>query len=225
MGQDASAARIAAREHGDGRPRASSYRRPLGARARQPHARRRARPPDHATSRPSAGSAGAQRWSPRRWRRSAIRSRSPTHDYRLLYVNPAFTAAHRLHGRGSAGPYPGRADPQRSARPEFFAEIDRRMLAGEVWKGRIVSRHKDGRLIHQDATISPIYSEAGELVYFCRQARHQRQDAGRGGAGGEPAHARRRARGRPRLLHQHRRGWPDHRVQPRGGADLRLYIR
>ena len=86
--------------------------------------------------------------------------------YKLLYLNPAFT---ELTGYG-ADEVLGRtpADLLRSEvhGPSFYAEIDRETRAGRVWKGRIVSRHKSGRLIHQEATISPIHGEDGKLVYF-----------------------------------------------------------
>ncbi len=88
-------------------------------------------------------------------------------DYRLLYVNPAFT---RLTGYTSdEALFRKPAELLRSDvhPPEFYAEIDRRTRAGEVWQGRIVSRHKSGRLLHQDATVSPVYGESGALEYFC----------------------------------------------------------
>ena len=87
-------------------------------------------------------------------------------DYRLLYVNPAFTALTGYTAEEALGRRPG--DLLRSDRhpPEFYAEIDRRSRAGEVWQGQIVSRHKTGRLLHQEATISPVFDEAGRLAYF-----------------------------------------------------------
>jgi PAS domain S-box-containing protein len=87
-------------------------------------------------------------------------------DYRLVYVNPAFT---RLTGWRSAevlGRSPGSF--LRSGRHDeaFFAEIDAVVRGGGIWTGRIVSRHKDGRELEQDAVISPLLDEHGRLAHF-----------------------------------------------------------
>ena len=87
-------------------------------------------------------------------------------NYQLLYVNPAFTALTGYTAEEALGRTPGELLRSDQHDPAFFAEIDRQTRSGKVWKGRIVSRHKDGHLIHQDATISPIYGDRGELIYF-----------------------------------------------------------
>ena len=55
--------------------------------------------------------------------------------------------------------------------PAFFEEIEAALNAGRTWSGRIVSRHKDGRPIHQDATISPVHDERAEKVRQAFRAR------------------------------------------------------
>ena len=87
-------------------------------------------------------------------------------SYRLLYVNPAFTALSGYTAEEALGRTPAELLRSDQHPPEFYDEIDRRTRAGEVWKGRIVSRHRSGRLIHQDATISPVFEELGALAYF-----------------------------------------------------------
>ena len=54
-------------------------------------------------------------WSPRRWRRSANSIEITDTAYRLLYVNPAFTALTGYTRRGGARSHAGRADAQRPA--------------------------------------------------------------------------------------------------------------
>jgi PAS domain S-box-containing protein len=87
-------------------------------------------------------------------------------DYRLLYVNPAFTALTGFTAEEALGRTPAELVRSDVHPPEFYAEIDRTTRAGRVWQGRIVSRHKSGTLIHQDATVSPVMDETGRLVNF-----------------------------------------------------------
>ena len=84
----------------------------------------------------------------------------------MLYVNPAFSELTGYAAEEVLGRTPGEILRSDAHGPEFYAEIDRETRAGRVWKGRIVSRHKSGSLIHQEATISPIFGESGELTYF-----------------------------------------------------------
>ncbi len=89
-----------------------------------------------------------------------------TPDYKLVYVNPAFTrltgyAAHEAIGRTPAQLL--RSDRHDDA---FFDEIDRTTRSGATWTGRLISRHKHGHELIQDATISPLHDEAGRLIHF-----------------------------------------------------------
>ena len=84
----------------------------------------------------------------------------------LQYVNPAFT---RLLGY-SADEVLGRTPAQvmRSTgihSREYFENIDRALQAGEVWTGMLVSAAKDGRLVHFEATVAPIFSSTGEITH------------------------------------------------------------
>ena len=87
-------------------------------------------------------------------------------DYRLVYVNPAFTRLTGYTAEEALGRTPGALLRSDQHPPEFYEEIDRHSRAGEVWQGQIISRHKSGRLLYQDATVSPIYDEAGTLAYL-----------------------------------------------------------
>lgn len=89
-----------------------------------------------------------------------------TADYRILYVNPAFSNLTGYAPEEAIGRTPGQLLRSNAHNAAFFDEIDRVTRAGRPWKGRIISRHKDGRLIHQDATISPIHDDTGHVTHF-----------------------------------------------------------
>ena len=50
--------------------------------------------------------------------------------------------------------------------PGFFADMDRQLASGENWQGLIVNRRKDGALIHQNTTISPLRDSTGRVTHF-----------------------------------------------------------
>ncbi len=87
-------------------------------------------------------------------------------SYRLLYVNPAFTQLTGFTVEEALGHRPAELVQSDQHPAEFYAEIDRVTRAGRIWQGRIVGRHKSGTLIHQDATVSPVFDEQGRLVNF-----------------------------------------------------------
>ncbi|MFZ1429699.1 MAG: PAS domain S-box protein [Geminicoccaceae bacterium] len=89
-----------------------------------------------------------------------------TADYHIHYVNPAFSSLTGYGPDEAIGRTPAQLLRSTVHDPAFFDEIDRVTRGGRPWKGRIVSRHKDGRLIQQDATISPIHDETGRLTHF-----------------------------------------------------------
>ena len=48
----------------------------------------------------------------------------------------------------------------------FFAALESAIERGETWHGRLVSRHRDGRPVFQDATVSPLRDATGRLTHF-----------------------------------------------------------
>ncbi len=85
---------------------------------------------------------------------------------RCTYVNPAFV---RLTGFEPAEVIGRRVrDVLRSGQhdADFFDAIDRCLRQGANWQGRIVNRRKDGQLIHQDTTISPLRDTRGRITHY-----------------------------------------------------------
>ena len=83
----------------------------------------------------------------------------------ILYVNPAFE---RISGYSRAevlGQTPrilgsGQHDDA------FYRELWGTISAGRVWQGRFVNRRKDGSLYTEEATITPVRNQAGEIVNY-----------------------------------------------------------
>jgi diguanylate cyclase (GGDEF)-like protein/PAS domain S-box-containing protein len=48
----------------------------------------------------------------------------------------------------------------------FYQDIKHRTLKGEVWRGRVINRHKDGHLYTAEQTISPVRDSAGRITQF-----------------------------------------------------------
>ena len=83
----------------------------------------------------------------------------------IHWVNPAFTAISGYTLEEVAGKNPRllRSGKQDSA---FYQEMWRTILAGQVWRGEIVNRRKDGMLYDEELTITPVRSESGEITHF-----------------------------------------------------------
>ncbi len=48
----------------------------------------------------------------------------------------------------------------------FYRQLWDTIKAGNTWTGRFINRRKDGRLFHEDATISPVKDAQGKIISF-----------------------------------------------------------
>ncbi len=48
----------------------------------------------------------------------------------------------------------------------FFKDLWQTILGGEVWRGEIVNRHKDGHIYVEEQTITPVFDERGLIQHF-----------------------------------------------------------
>lgn len=83
----------------------------------------------------------------------------------IRYVNPAFE---RVSGYGrdeviGQNPRILKSGRQSTA---FYRAMWRRLLRGEVWSGALVNRRKDGSLYQEEATISPLRGQGGEVAGY-----------------------------------------------------------
>src|SRR6267378_2299472 len=83
----------------------------------------------------------------------------------IVWSNPAFTrltgyCSEEIVGRNmrlfKSGEHEG----------EFYAEMWQTILSGDVWRGELTNRRKDGKLFVQEQTITPVRDEIGEVSHF-----------------------------------------------------------
>ncbi len=83
----------------------------------------------------------------------------------ILEVNPAFEQTSGYTREEAIGQNPrmlssGKHDT------EFYRRMWATLIAGQVWQGRLINRRKDGTLYHEEVTISPMRSGAGDIVNY-----------------------------------------------------------
>lgn len=84
---------------------------------------------------------------------------------RIVWVNAAFT---RMTGYGpdeALGRTPRLLRSGRQPRA-LYEQLWRTILAGEVWRGRLVNRRKNGEVYDVEQTISPIRGAGGQVSHF-----------------------------------------------------------
>lgn len=84
---------------------------------------------------------------------------------RIVWANEAFGrlsgyAVHEALGRSPTMLKSRRQDA------DFYRELWQTILAGSVWRGKVVERRKDGSLYTVDETITPLCDAAGNIAHF-----------------------------------------------------------
>ncbi|MBI5240248.1 MAG: PAS domain S-box protein, partial [Elusimicrobia bacterium] len=86
-------------------------------------------------------------------------------DSRILYVNPAFTKVTGYSREEAVGKTP-RLLKSGAHDDAFFKQLWQTVTAGQVWRGRITNRKKDGSLYLDETAISPVHDASGRIVNF-----------------------------------------------------------
>lgn len=83
----------------------------------------------------------------------------------IQYVNPAFERVTGYSAEEAVGQHTRMMNSGIQS-AEFYAALWSTIKAGQVWSGRFSNKKKDGGIIVQDATISPILDECGVVMNF-----------------------------------------------------------
>jgi two-component system, cell cycle sensor histidine kinase and response regulator CckA len=83
----------------------------------------------------------------------------------IVWVNPALTALTGYSAEEAIG-QTTRLLKSGEQEPGFYQSLWDTLLAGEVWRGELVNRRKDGTLYPEYQTITPVRDGAGAITHF-----------------------------------------------------------
>ena len=86
-------------------------------------------------------------------------------DGAILWTNRAFTEMTGYSAEEVIGSSP-RVLKSGEQTPEFYTDLWKTILSGQIWHGEVVNRRKDGTLYIEEMTITPVRSERGEITHF-----------------------------------------------------------
>lgn len=81
------------------------------------------------------------------------------------YVNPAFERILGYSLEEVVGRTPANSIRSDMHEPGYFQRIDEALSTGRSWKGLLISRTKDGRLVYLESTVSPVRDAKGEITH------------------------------------------------------------
>ncbi|HUG44598.1 MAG TPA: PAS domain S-box protein, partial [Acidobacteriota bacterium] len=84
----------------------------------------------------------------------------------IEWANPAFSALTGYSLEEAIGRKPGELLRSGEHDESFYQEMWKQILAGNVWRGEIVNRRKDGSLFEEEMTIAPVPDERGEIAHY-----------------------------------------------------------
>jgi len=86
-------------------------------------------------------------------------------DVTIQYVNPAFERVTGYTRDEAIGSTPAKLLASGQHPPEFFHQMHEVMDAGDVWRGNMISRRKDGSLVDLQCTFAAIFDDAGKIIH------------------------------------------------------------
>lgn len=84
----------------------------------------------------------------------------------IQWVNPAFTALTGYSAEEARGRNPRELVKSTAHDQEFFHKLWSTILSGEVWRGQMINRRKDGSLYPEGQTITPVKDATGAVTHF-----------------------------------------------------------
>lgn len=89
----------------------------------------------------------------------------------IEWINPAFTTIAGYSAEEAVGRNPRDLVKSGVHGRSFYQGIWNTILAGQVWRGEITNRHRDGRLYPEDLAITPVVDASGEIMHFVAMKR------------------------------------------------------
>ncbi len=86
-------------------------------------------------------------------------------EAKIIYVNPAFEKITGYKFKEVIGKNPNILKSGKMDK-DFYKKMWETILSGKSWHGIFINRKKDGSLIHESATIFPIFNEKKEIINF-----------------------------------------------------------
>ena len=83
----------------------------------------------------------------------------------ISYVNPAFENATGYSRDEVSGQNP-RIIKSGFHPPEYYESLWNTINEGKTWRGKFTNKRKDGSIYYEEASISPIFSENGDIINF-----------------------------------------------------------
>lgn len=83
----------------------------------------------------------------------------------IEYVNPAFSKITGYSYQEVIGQNP-RILKSGQHPEEFYKQLWETIVAGKVWHGQFINKKKDGSFFREEASISPVFNEMGEIINF-----------------------------------------------------------
>jgi diguanylate cyclase (GGDEF)-like protein/PAS domain S-box-containing protein len=84
----------------------------------------------------------------------------------IEWVNPAFEALTGYRPEEAIGKNPRDLIKSGQQDAAFYRQLWQQILAGQVWRGELVNRRKDGSLYHEEMTITPVGNRWGSIQHF-----------------------------------------------------------
>jgi PAS domain S-box-containing protein len=88
------------------------------------------------------------------------------HTGMIIWVNPAFTQLTGYAMAEAIGRNPRELVKSNRQDREFYRNLWQTILAGQVWRGELVNRRKDGSLYTEAMTITPVRDQMGSITNF-----------------------------------------------------------
>jgi PAS domain S-box-containing protein len=87
-------------------------------------------------------------------------------DGTIEWVNPAFTRSTGYAADEAVGRKPGELLRSGVHDTAFYGRMWDTILAGNVWQGEVTNRRKDGSLVPEEMTITPVRDDDGHPAHF-----------------------------------------------------------